>query len=66
MSATGYNLINIVLKKDHLSESDLRKDDISTLVHQPTPVKDKWKESMVNEIIKVHCNAIDLEGVQIN
>ena len=45
-----------------LNVSELRKDDISKLKYHPTPIEDKWKESMVNEIIRVCDNAMDVEG----
>ena len=51
-----------MLQTDKLNVSELKKDDVSKLKYHPTPVEDKWKENMVNEIIRVRDNAIDVEG----
>ena len=51
-----------MLQTDKLNVSELRKDDVSKLKYHPTTVEDKWKENMVNEIIRVRDNAIDVEG----
>ena len=61
-STTGYNLRKIMLQTDKLNVSELKKDDISKLKYHPTPVEDKLKEIIVNEIIRVSDNAIDVEG----
>ena len=61
-STTGCNLRKIVLQTDKLSVSDLKKDDISMLKYHPTPTEEKWKENLVNELIRVRDNTIEVEG----
>ena len=55
-STTGRNLRKILL------QTDLKKDDISMLKYHPTPTEEKWKENLVNELIRVCDNTIEVEG----
>ena len=61
-STTGHNLRKILLQTDKLSVRDLKKDDISMLKYHPTPTEEKWKENLVNELIRVRDNTIEVEG----
>ena len=61
-STTGRNLRKILLQTDKLSVSDLKKDDISMLKYHPTSTEEKWKENLVNELIRVRDNTIEVEG----
>ena len=63
-STTGLNLRKILLQTEKLDVDSLCKDDCSSLSYHPTPLEDKWKEAMVNELIEVRGNQIQVEGFE--
>ena len=61
-STTGLNLRKILLQTEKLDVDSLSKDDCASLSYHPTPLEDKWKEVMVNELLEVRGNQLQVEG----
>ena len=61
-SKTGLNLRNILLQTNKLSVDELKKDDISSIKYHPTLADDKWKETLILEILDVRDNQLEVDG----
>ena len=63
-STTGLNLRKILLQTEKLDVDSLCKEDSASLSYHPTPLEDKWKEAMVNELLEVRGNQLQVEGFE--
>ena len=61
-STTGLNLRNILLQTNKLSVDELKKDDTSSIKYHPTLADDKWKETLILEILDVRDNQLEVDG----
>ena len=61
-STTGLNLRNILLQTNKLSVDELKKDDTSIIKYHPTLADDKWKETLILEILDVRDNQLEVDG----
>ena len=53
---------NILLQTNKLSVDELKKDDISSIKYHPTLADDKWKETLILEILDVRDNQLEVDG----
>ena len=63
-STTGLNLRKIMLQTEKLDVDSSCKEDCASLSYHPTPLEDKWKEAMVNELLEVRGNQLQVEGFE--
>ena len=61
-STTGLNLRKILLQTNKQSVDELMKDDISDVKYHPTLAEDKWKETLLLEILDVRDGQLEVDG----